>query len=118
LSVVANANRLRRFTPRPLAATTRVADVDPLVEVGGSVEASHHTQRKETTMFSLFGKKKDTTTAKVVDPVCGMKINPADAAATRDHDGTTIHFCSTHCAAAFDTDPHRYAHGPSGAGHH
>ncbi|MCB0891526.1 MAG: YHS domain-containing protein, partial [Propionibacteriaceae bacterium] len=36
----------------------------------------------------------------------------------RDHDGTTIHFCSTHCAAAFDTDPHRYAHGPSGAGHH
>ena len=44
--------------------------------------------------------------------------NPADAAATRDHDGTTIHFCSTHCAAAFDTDPHRYAHGPSGAGHH
>lgn len=91
LSVVANANRLRRFTPRPLAATTQVAGVDPLVEVGGSVEASHHTQRKETTMFGLFGKKKDTTTAKVVDPVCGMKINPADAAATRDHDGTTIH---------------------------
>ena len=118
LSVVANANRLRRFTPRPLAATTQVAGVDPLVEVGGSVEASPHTQRKETTMFGLFGKKKDTTTAKVVDPVCGMKINPADAAATRDHDGTTIHFCSTHCAAAFDTDPHRYAHGPSGAGHH
>ena len=118
LSVVANANRLRRFTPRPLAATTQVAGVDPLVEVGGSVEASHHTQRKETTMFGLFGKKKDTTTAKVVDPVCGMKINPADAAATRDHDGTTIYFCSKGCAETFDADPHRYAHGPSGAGHH
>ena len=118
LSVVANANRLRRFTPRPLAATTQVAGVDPLVEVGGSVEASHHTQRKETTMFGLFGKKKDTTTAKVVDPVCGMKIDPTDAAATRDHDGTTIHFCSKGCAETFDADPHRYAHGPSGAGHH
>jgi len=117
LSVVANANRLRRFTPRPLAATTQVAGVDPLVEVGGSVEASHHTQRKETTMFGLFGKKKDTT-AKVVDPVCGMKIDPTDAAATRDHDGTTIYFCSKGCAETFDADPHRYAHGPSGAGHH
>ena len=69
-------------------------------------------------MFGLFGKKKDTTTAKVVDPVCGLKINPADAAATRDHDGTTIHFCSKGCAETFDADPHRYAHGPSGAGHH
>ena len=68
-------------------------------------------------MFGLFGKKRDAT-AKVVDPVCGMKIDPADAAATRDHDGTTIYFCSKGCAETFDADPHRYAHGPSGAGHH
>ena len=40
------------------------------------------------------------------------------AAATRDHDGTTIYFCSKGCAETFDADPHRYAHGPSGAGHH
>ncbi len=110
LSVVANANRLRRFTPRPLADTHHVAPVEPLVEVGGHVEASHHTQRKEPTMFGLFGKKKDTPT-KVIDPVCGMKIDPATAAATRDHNGTTIHFCSTHCASTFDADPHRYTHG-------
>ena len=67
-------------------------------------------------MFGLFGKKKDTT-AKVVDPVCGMKIDPTDAAATRDHDGTTIYFCSTHCAEAFDADPARYGHPQIAAEH-
>ena len=56
--------------------------------------------------------------ATFIDPVCGMKIDPTDAAATRDHDGTTIYFCSKGCAETFDADPHRYAHGPSGAGHH
>lgn len=117
LSVVTNANRLRKFTPRPLPAVTHVASVDPLVEVGGSAQATHHTHRKEPTMFGLFGKKKSTTT-KVIDPICGMKIDPGDAAATRDHDGTTIYFCSQHCATEFDRDPHRYAHGPSGVGHH
>lgn len=44
------------------------------------------------------------------DPVCGMKIDPTRAAATREHEGTTFSFCSTGCADTFDADPHRYGH--------
>ena len=46
----------------------------------------------------------------VRDPVCGMEIDSQSAAATREHMGQTFYFCSTHCAGAFDADPHRYAH--------
>ena len=62
----------------------------------------------------MFGKKKSTT-AKVVDPICGMKIDPATAAATREDDTTTFYFCSTSCAQTFDSDPHR--HGQAHVGH-
>ena len=46
----------------------------------------------------------------VTDPVCGMRIDPKTAAATREHDGATFYFCSKGCATAFDADPHRYGH--------
>lgn len=48
--------------------------------------------------------------ALVTDPVCGMKVDPATAAARREYDGTTFWLCSTGCADAFDADPHRYGH--------
>jgi P-type Cu+ transporter len=44
----------------------------------------------------------------VRDPVCGMEINPADAAASAQHDGQTYHFCSLGCHEAFVKDPGRY----------
>lgn len=46
----------------------------------------------------------------IKDPVCGMEVTPETAAAQRDHMGQTFYFCSTHCADAFDADPHKYAH--------
>ncbi len=57
----------------------------------------------------MFGSQKSGI-EKVIDPVCGMKIDPARAAATREHDGQTFFFCSTGCAKTFDADPHRYGH--------
>ena len=44
----------------------------------------------------------------VKDPVCGMKINPADAVATIEHDGTTYSFCSQDCADSFRESPEDY----------
>ena len=44
----------------------------------------------------------------VTDPVCGMSIDPASAAASSEHEDKTYHFCSTHCAEAFQNDPARY----------
>jgi Cu+-exporting ATPase len=57
-----------------------------------------------------------TESALVVDPICGMKIDPKKAAAKRVHEGTTFYFCSPGCAKQFDADPHKYAHA-GGGGH-
>ncbi|MGH8925583.1 MAG: YHS domain-containing protein [Acidimicrobiia bacterium] len=43
--------------------------------------------------------------AEVKDPVCGMTIEEATAAATVVYDGTTYYFCSKRCADRFEKDP-------------
>ena len=48
------------------------------------------------------------STAQVTDPVCGMRIDPNTAAATRDANGQRYYFCSTACAEQFDREPNRY----------
>jgi len=42
------------------------------------------------------------------DPVCGMSVEPASAAAHRTHEGQTVYFCSDGCASTFDEDPARF----------
>lgn len=44
----------------------------------------------------------------VVDPVCGMSVNPAAAARSIDYEGTTYHFCCPSCASTFEKDPSAY----------
>ncbi|MGE0813442.1 MAG: heavy metal translocating P-type ATPase [Vicinamibacterales bacterium] len=39
------------------------------------------------------------------DPVCGMAVTPAGAAARLDHDGRTFYFCSRHCLERFQATP-------------
>jgi xanthine dehydrogenase accessory factor len=46
--------------------------------------------------------------AEGVDPVCGMTVALAGAAATVVHDGVTVVFCSEHCRARFEAEPERY----------
>jgi Cu+-exporting ATPase len=54
------------------------------------------------------------TTATAKDPICGMEVDPQQAAATSEYQGTTYYFCSTGCKRAFDQDPQRYAGRRSG----
>jgi YHS domain-containing protein len=42
------------------------------------------------------------------DPVCGMAVEPATAAAAWEHDGAAYYFCSVACMEAFRRDPERY----------
>ncbi|BDZ62381.1 hypothetical protein GCM10025873_21720 [Demequina sediminis] len=65
---------------------------------------------KEETAMTHHHEHASHHNATVTDPVCGMSVDPATAAATREHDGVTFAFCSAHCAATFDADPHRYGH--------
>ena len=48
-----------------------------------------------------------STTASV-DPVCGMTVDPAQAAGRTEHGGRTYLFCSGHCLSKFKLDPARY----------
>jgi Cu+-exporting ATPase len=51
---------------------------------------------------------KPASSERVLDPVCGMRIFPEDAAATSIHNGTTLYFCAAACQQRFDLDPARY----------
>ena len=85
LSVVSNANRLRRFRAQPLTEDVDRPAAEPRVEVGAA-EAD-----------------------KAVDPVCGMEVDPASAAATVSTNGTTHYFCSAGCRDQFLADAPRPA---------
>ena len=45
----------------------------------------------------------------VVDPVCGMDVDPATAKYRAEFKGRTYYFCSGGCQAAFEANPGRYA---------
>jgi Cu+-exporting ATPase len=93
LSVVTNANRLRRFTAPRLPVAPTVGAVDPIVEVGADHEEVEAARP-------------------LVDPVCGMTVDPATAAAIATHDGVQVHFCSAGCRDTFVADPDRYVAQP------
>ena len=44
----------------------------------------------------------------VIDPVCGMKVQPEKAAAKTVYAENTYHFCSTKCHAKFESNPLAY----------
>jgi len=107
LSVVGNANRLRRYHPAPLAAAEPVT-VEPLVQTGGD---QHHVHGHG---HQRHGGDRAEGEAVVTDPVCGMRVDPATAAAHRQTAAGTVYFCSPGCAAAFDAAPERYAAAAAG----
>ncbi|MGB9365682.1 MAG: heavy metal translocating P-type ATPase [Xanthobacteraceae bacterium] len=48
------------------------------------------------------------TTDGVIDPVCGMTVDPQTAKHRHQHGGHTYHFCSAGCRAKFTADPEKY----------
>jgi Cu+-exporting ATPase len=91
LSVVTNANRLRRYHPAPLREAGQ-ACAEPHVETPGDRAGDA-----------------ETVTGPATDPVCGMTVEPATASDRRSSAQGTVYFCSTGCATAFDADPGHYA---------
>src|SRR5688572_5644698 len=51
------------------------------------------------------------TIIEVVDPVCGMTIDPADAVGHVDHHGQTYYFCNESCLERFQADPESFLGG-------
>jgi len=92
LSVVTNSNRLRRFRAPGLRQGAGA--------IAGSVRVDSG-EREPTT-------KEDTVT-NVHDPVCGMDIDPADAAGTEEYELKTYYFCSKSCQEKFKAEPEKFA---------
>jgi YHS domain-containing protein len=43
-----------------------------------------------------------------VDPVCGMSVDPATAAATLCHHGIRFYFCAEGCKRVFESNPDKF----------
>jgi Cu+-exporting ATPase len=50
----------------------------------------------------------DAAGSKVLDPVCGMSVDPATSKHRFEHRGETFHFCSAGCRTKFAADPAKY----------
>ena len=44
----------------------------------------------------------------MIDPLCGMQVDPDKAAGSSQYNGTTYYFCSASCKARFDANPAQY----------
>jgi P-type Cu+ transporter len=87
LSVVTNANRLRGFGATAPAGPIDSIAIEPVVEVGSQAPA------------------------RVIDPVCGMSVDPETATDRSEHGGVSYYFCSPGCRADFEADPQKYLTG-------
>jgi Cu+-exporting ATPase len=56
---------------------------------------------------------RDQSGSTVIDPVCGMTVNPEAAAGSYPYNGETYFFCSTHCLHKFREDPERFLNKPT-----
>lgn len=134
LCVVTNASRLRLFDPDAEAAknkTYRVRKPDPSKNNGnqhsrkGTIMGlfSDHKAKKEAENMGVMGaghccgghdghgmasNMGDSAANVAKDPVCGMSVDPATAAATREYGGVTYYFCNPGCADKFAQNPAAY----------
>ncbi|GAB3751455.1 heavy metal translocating P-type ATPase [Lysobacter olei] len=67
----------------------------------------HHGAGAPASAHSCCAHTPDAT-ATLIDPVCGMKVDPAKTPHHADHHGTTYHFCAARCREKFVADPERY----------
>ena len=49
----------------------------------------------------------------MIDPICGMEVEPGNAAGKHVHNGQTYYFCSQHCLAKFKEDPEKFLKSPA-----
>ncbi|HUK43145.1 MAG TPA: heavy metal translocating P-type ATPase [Candidatus Bathyarchaeia archaeon] len=86
------AEKFQRDAKRYLDASYKPAGMPGMVQIGGPVQIGAARKLEK-------------------DPVCGMSVDPAKAAAIAVHDAKTYYFCCQGCAEKFQADPRRYLAG-------
>lgn len=131
LCVVTNASRLRLFDP---GKAVRAANKTYQVRQPNPNDNNHNNHSQKGFIMGLFSDHKAKKegmhegmegmggahsccgghtagvdqSAPAKDPVCGMSVDPATAAATREYNGTAYYFCNPGCAAKFEQNPTQY----------
>ena len=54
------------------------------------------------------------STNTVIDPVCGMQVDPCKTGLTADYQDTRFYFCAAACLKAFEEEPEKYQDPKSG----
>ena len=54
----------------------------------------------------------------MIDPICGMTVEPDNAAGKHVYNGQTYYFCSQHCLAKFKEDPEKFLKSRTDEQHH
>lgn len=65
-------------------------------------------QRDEQAGPSETADAAEVSPGKVADPVCGMEVDPATAAAQATYAGKTYYFCTKEEKELFEKDPGKY----------
>lgn len=68
---------------------------------------SNHTQHDHHSCCSI-DKNTKTQNTSVIDPVCGMTVEPKNAKGQSVHGGNSYFFCSAKCKVKFDENPKKY----------
>jgi xanthine dehydrogenase accessory factor len=99
-------------TPAEIAVSLLAEIVDVRAETTAGVDEV--TSSDADAVDSETPDEDATDDSAAVDPVCGMTVDPAEAAATAEHDGETYYFCCHGCADSFENDPGSYLEGVEG----
>lgn len=84
----------------------------PVFDGNGAI-ACPDPARRATTTRTMKGRimmMTSTHSENVTDPICGMTVDPATAAAKVERDGTTYYFCGQGYADAFIADSSEGTH--------
>ncbi|TAH65989.1 MAG: heavy metal translocating P-type ATPase [Rhodopseudomonas palustris] len=82
------------------AAAPMAAQAAPRACCGGHGAADHHHDHHHATTTPAAGE--------VIDPVCGMRVDPATTPHHFEYHGQSYHFCAASCRGKFAADPESY----------
>ena len=68
----------------------------------------HHYLKKDAESAPCSCSAAEMEENAVIDPVCGMTVNPSTAKYRADYEGRPTYFCSAGCKVKFQTDPKHY----------
>jgi len=102
------------YTPAEIAVSVLAEVVDARAAVEAPAVDAAVTDAAAETPESGAHHQDESGEDLATDPVCGMTVDPADAAATVEYDGATFVFCCEGCADAFESDPESHLDAPDG----